>query len=51
MCVCVSVCVCVCVFNLLNCSSVFDGNLCPCCTCSLFVVGVVVAVWVVMLFC
>ena len=34
MCVCVCVCVyvCVCVCNLLNCSSVFDGNLCPCYT-------------------
>ena len=32
VCVCVYKCVCVCVCNLLNCSSVFDGNLCPCYT-------------------
>ena len=36
VCVCVCVCKCVCVCNLLNRSSVFDGNLCPCYTCSLF---------------
>ena len=43
VCVCVCVCVYVCVLNLLNSSSVFDGNMYPCYTCSLFIVGVVIA--------